>query len=94
MYSHTNTHTLLNAIPAIPAVPPPSPHERGLQSNGCPDAAPSSTGAEAQRPCGNGMDAMIERHKLEEAALPLMLEAMWAANALDIQNTLGKVRLQ
>lgn len=31
------------------------------------------------------------RQALEEAALPLMLEAMWAANVLDIQHTLRKV---
>jgi hypothetical protein len=36
----------------------------------------------------------MERQKLEEAALPLMLEAMWAANVLDIQVTLKKVRLR
>ena len=29
-----------------------------------------------------------ERQKLEEAALPLMLDAMWAANVMDIQQTL------
>ncbi|MEW5319507.1 MAG: hypothetical protein WDW38_010652 [Sanguina aurantia] len=34
---------------------------------------------------------VAERAKLEEAALPLMLEAMWAANVLDIQVTLRKV---
>ena len=28
------------------------------------------------------------RAKLEEARLPLMLEAMWAANAIDIESTL------
>lgn len=33
----------------------------------------------------------MERQALEEAALPLMLEAMWAANVLDIQHTLRKV---
>ena len=32
-----------------------------------------------------------ERARLEEAALPLMLEAMWAANRLDIQATLRHV---
>jgi hypothetical protein len=35
---------------------------------------------------------LICRQALEEAALPLMLEAMWAANVLDIQSTLRKVR--
>ena len=32
-----------------------------------------------------------ERAALEEAALPLMLEAMWAANTLDIQHTVKAV---
>ena len=32
-----------------------------------------------------------ERQKLEEAALPLMLDAMWAANVMDIQQTLRVV---
>jgi hypothetical protein len=32
-----------------------------------------------------------ERAKLEEAALPLMLDAMWAANTLDIQQTVKSV---
>ena len=31
---------------------------------------------------------MAERQKLEDAALPLMLEAMWAANNMDITSTL------
>jgi hypothetical protein len=35
---------------------------------------------------------VCRRAALEEAALPLMLEAMWAANVLDIQTTLRKVR--
>lgn len=34
------------------------------------------------------MDMQSERQKLEEAALPLMLDAMWAANVMDIQQTL------
>jgi len=33
----------------------------------------------------------LARQALEEAALPLMLNAMWAANVLDIQSTLRKV---
>ena len=33
----------------------------------------------------------MRRQALEEAALPLMLEAMWAANVVDIQMTLRKV---
>jgi hypothetical protein len=32
-----------------------------------------------------------ERQKLEDAALPLMLDAMWAANVMDIQQTLKAV---
>ena len=32
-----------------------------------------------------------ERQKLVEAALPLMLDAMWAANVMDIQQTLRAV---
>ena len=32
-----------------------------------------------------------EKAKLEEAALPLMLEVMWAANVVDIQTTLRHV---
>ena len=35
-----------------------------------------------------------ERQKLEEAALPLMLDAMWAANVMDIQQTLRAVCLE
>jgi hypothetical protein len=33
-------------------------------------------------------EEMAERQKLEDETLPLMLEAMWAANAIDIQTTL------
>lgn len=35
-----------------------------------------------------------QRAALEEAALPLMLEAMWAANTLDIQHTVKAVCLE
>ncbi len=31
--------------------------------------------------------------QLEEESLPLMLEAMWAANVLDVQSTIRKVCL-
>lgn len=34
---------------------------------------------------------MMEQAAMEEEALPLMLEAMWAANVLDIQQTLRAV---
>ena len=37
------------------------------------------------------MELASERQKLEEAALPLMLDAMWAANVMDIQQTLKTV---
>ena len=37
------------------------------------------------------MAAHAERVKAEEASLPLMLDAMWAANILDIESTLKKV---
>ena len=43
--------------------------------------------ARAQAEC----DMASERQKLEEAALPLMLDAMWAANVMDIQQTLRVV---
>ncbi|GMH45279.1 hypothetical protein BSKO_13236 [Bryopsis sp. KO-2023] len=36
-------------------------------------------------------EQMMNRHKMEEDALPLVLEAMWAANVIDIQGTLKKV---
>ncbi|KXZ52148.1 hypothetical protein GPECTOR_10g777 [Gonium pectorale] len=42
-------------------------------------------------PPGPSIEQLMERQRLEEAALPLMLEAMWAANVLDIQSTLRKV---
>lgn len=34
---------------------------------------------------------LARRAELEEKALPLMLDAMWAANVVDIESTLGKV---
>ncbi len=45
--------------------------------------------AEERRQAAAAMAA--ERAKLEEAALPLMLDAMWAANVLDIQHTVKAV---
>ncbi|KAK9815321.1 hypothetical protein WJX72_001695 [[Myrmecia] bisecta] len=39
----------------------------------------------------NSAEHLAERARLEEAALPLMLEAMWAANVLDIESTLRHV---
>ncbi|EFJ53165.1 molecular chaperone [Volvox carteri f. nagariensis] len=56
-----------------------------------PTTGGSSTAATAPPAAGPTMEQLMERQKLEEAALPLMLEAMWAANVLDIQNTLKKV---
>ena len=36
-------------------------------------------------------EALMRRAELEEAALPVVLEAMWAANVIDIQGTIRKV---
>ena len=44
----------------------------------------------AQRQAENLEHAQL-RAQLEEASLPLMLDAMWAANVLDIENTLRHV---
>ncbi|GLC44692.1 hypothetical protein PLESTB_000973900 [Pleodorina starrii] len=53
--------------------------------------ADAAAGAAGATPPGPSIEQLMERQKLEEAALPLMLEAMWAANVLDIQTTLKKV---
>lgn len=37
------------------------------------------------------MEHLAERQRMEEAAMPLMLDAMWAANVLDIEGTLRAV---
>jgi hypothetical protein len=37
------------------------------------------------------VDELLHRAQLEDAGLDLMLAAMWAANVLDIQDTLGRV---
>lgn len=42
-------------------------------------------------PKGPTIEELMEKARLEEATMPLMLEAMWAANVLDIQSTLRKV---
>lgn len=74
--------------------PPPA------QGSNSADAMNSSEPEPIQVNAGNGdslpnqqpntaKDADI--HKLEEDTLPLVLEAMWAANLIDIQNTLKKV---
>ena len=36
-------------------------------------------------------EVAAERARLEEASLPLMLDAMWAANLIDIQSTVRHV---
>lgn len=40
---------------------------------------------------GVPMEELIARSRLEEASLNLVMEAMWAANVVDIQATLSKV---
>mmetsp|Transcript_11892 Transcript_11892/g.25534 ORF Transcript_11892/g.25534 Transcript_11892/m.25534 type:complete len:570 (-) Transcript_11892:2455-4164(-) len=50
------------------------------------DAGPSAAPEPKLSP-----EALAEKQRLEEAALPLMLEAMWAANVLDISSTIKKV---
>jgi hypothetical protein len=52
--------------------------------NAADDAAPST----ADTP---SVDDLLQRAQLEDAGLDLMLQAMWAANVLDIQDTLGRV---
>jgi curved DNA-binding protein CbpA len=49
-----------------------------------PGPTPAALAAEAAA-------AAAARQELEEASLPLMLEAMWAANAMDIESTLRHV---
>ncbi|KAG2438479.1 hypothetical protein HXX76_005032 [Chlamydomonas incerta] len=71
----------------------------GATSAAAPEAAAPKAAAAAKAEAGAGPSAakgpsieeLMERQRLEEATLPLMLEAMWAANVLDIQNTLKKV---
>jgi len=46
---------------------------------------------EASQPLPSSIDYAAQRVALEEKALPLMLEAMWAANVLDIEATLRHV---
>ncbi|KAG2492691.1 hypothetical protein HYH03_009105 [Edaphochlamys debaryana] len=65
-----------------------SPAAGAGASAAAPGASPSAAPA---APKGPSMDQLLERQRLEEAAMPLMLEAMWAANVLDIQATLKKV---
>jgi hypothetical protein len=54
-------------------------------------------GARMTLPCARraqaaaAAQATAERARLEEAALPLMLDAMWAANVCDIELTVRHV---
>lgn len=52
------------------------------------DADVSDSGAEGAR---IPVDELLQRTKLEDASFDLCMDAMWAANVLDIQHTLGKV---
>ena len=47
--------------------------------------------AEAAASAAENLEHAQLRAQLEEATLPLMLDAMWAANVLDIENTLRHV---
>ncbi|GIL50084.1 hypothetical protein Vafri_6393 [Volvox africanus] len=89
------------AAPAGPDATAPKPDaakaDADAKADNGPDVADGATngaaGATTQPAASQGpsIEQLMERKKLEEAALPLMLEAMWAANMLDIQNTLKKV---
>jgi hypothetical protein len=83
------------------------PEQQAGQQGGASTSAPAGLGSgsgpsPAQGPGnpaagsreGGGVSAedfSLQKQALEEAALPLMLEAMWAANVLDIQATVRKV---
>ncbi|KAG2485127.1 hypothetical protein HYH03_016114 [Edaphochlamys debaryana] len=54
-------------------------------------AAAEAQGGDAPPAPGPSIEQLMARQKLEEATLPLVLEAMWAANVLDIQATLKRV---
>ena len=56
------------------------------------DSEPSNPEAAAQ--AEEAYRDMLARHRMEVDTMPLVLEAMWAANVVDIQNTLKKVLLQ
>lgn len=47
--------------------------------------------AEAAAIAADNLEHAQLRAQLEEATLPLMLDAMWAANVLDIESTLRHV---
>ncbi|PNW81790.1 hypothetical protein CHLRE_06g260350v5 [Chlamydomonas reinhardtii] len=71
----------------------PKAEAGGATRAAAPDAAAAKAEGGAGPSAGKGpsIEELMERQRLEEATLPLMLEAMWAANVLDIQNTLKKV---
>lgn len=59
---------------------------------------PMTEAAEATVPGGGAADSaqvavneLLQRSQLEELSMQLCMEAMWAANVVDIQQTLGKV---
>jgi len=59
-------------------------HEAAGGGLGCTEAAAAAARAAAQ-------DLLIARAAAEEAALPLMLDAMWAANVVDIEGVVARV---
>ena len=85
-------------LPSHPiALSPSSP----LMSQGGAETAPGPDG-EAGEPGSSGramsaeeaqahLEHMQRMAAMEEAAVPLMLDAMWAANVVDIENTLKQV---
>lgn len=66
--------------------------ESPTTSDRMPDLSDSIEPSEADPASVNeAYEAMLKRAELEEAALPVVLEAMWAANVIDIQSTIKKV---
>ena len=94
------------ASTAAAAPPPVAPLGVGgagggsLRGSGGASSAPSSDSEDEEEQGGGGggggggvpMEELIARSRLEEASLNLVMEAMWAANVVDIQATLSKVR--
>ncbi|CAD7704560.1 unnamed protein product [Ostreobium quekettii] len=66
---------------AIPDGPPPE--TTGEQQE--------SVAPEGQTDPQKAYEEMMARHQMEEDAMPVVLEAMWAANVIDIQNTIRRV---
>ncbi|KAK9917625.1 hypothetical protein WJX75_006600 [Coccomyxa subellipsoidea] len=64
-------------------------HSTGDTDPAAHSSADAASQAEERKQAAAAM--ATERAKLEEAALPLMLDAMWAANVLDIQHTVKAV---